>query len=58
MVDKTNVYLGSRAGQFYAIDRVTGKLRWQYSLGSAVYGEPRSSGDDLLWFPKTPPYGC
>ena len=47
LVDKSKAYWGSRSGQVYAVDRNSGKLRWQYPLDSPVPGTPCSCGDDL-----------
>jgi outer membrane protein assembly factor BamB len=38
--DAFTVYAGSRDGFIYAIDRKTGKLRWQTGIGSSVMAAP------------------
>ncbi|HET6572279.1 MAG TPA: PQQ-binding-like beta-propeller repeat protein, partial [Fimbriiglobus sp.] len=38
--DARSVYAACRDGSVYAIDRVTGKLRWRRSLGSALSAGP------------------
>lgn len=42
LVDKKNVYFGTAAGEFCAIERATGKLVWKFSTGKAVHSSPAS----------------
>ncbi len=35
--DSKNVYIGTAAGTFYALDQLDGKTVWQYSTGSAIH---------------------
>jgi outer membrane protein assembly factor BamB len=39
-VDAEHVYVGSRDGHCYALDRATGKTVWKQALGSPVVGNP------------------
>jgi outer membrane protein assembly factor BamB len=48
--DAFSVYAGCRDGNLYAIDRKTGKLRWQAGIGSSIMSAPavaESSGFPL-----------
>lgn len=38
------VYFGSGDGHIYAVDAVTGKLRWSYKTGDVVHSSPAVSG--------------
>jgi len=51
------VYVGSGNGNIYAIDAVTGTLKWNYATGNSVFSSPAvsngvvyvGSGDGYLY---------
>jgi len=49
-VDDTGVYVGSTDGKLYALDRVTGKIRWQYFAGVPLLTAPGLTGDTVYQF--------
>lgn len=42
------VYIGSRDNSVYALDRLTGTIRWQFDAGGRVYGGIAVVGDTLV----------
>jgi outer membrane protein assembly factor BamB len=44
-VDDTGVYVASTDGKLYALDRVTGKIKWQYFAGTPLLVPPALTSD-------------
>jgi len=47
VVDRGRVYFGSGDGNVYAIDAVSGGLRWKFKTGDVVHSSPAIAGDTL-----------
>lgn len=43
------VYFGSGNHNFYALDKLSGKLRWQFKTNGAVHADPLIHGDKVLF---------
>ena len=50
-VDKNGiVFVGSTDGNFYAIDGVTGTVKWKYAVGAAINSSPAIGSDGAVYF--------
>jgi outer membrane protein assembly factor BamB len=50
LVDSKNCYFGSSDGTFYAIERETGKVRWQYFAGPPLEASPQQSDTSIYQY--------
>jgi outer membrane protein assembly factor BamB len=49
LVDGTTVYVGTDAGEMYALDALTGTVKWQYASKGQVLRAPTPVGDMLVF---------
>ncbi|MGH8313667.1 MAG: PQQ-binding-like beta-propeller repeat protein [Steroidobacterales bacterium] len=47
VIDRGRVYFGSGDGNVYALDEVTGALRWKFHTADVVHSSPAIAGDTL-----------
>jgi outer membrane protein assembly factor BamB len=51
--DNSTLYFGANKGGIYAVDRIDGALRWQYSIVGSIYSSPALDATDTLYTGST-----
>jgi outer membrane protein assembly factor BamB len=51
--DNSTLYFGANKGGIYALNRIDGSLRWQYSIVGSVYSSPALDATDTLYTAST-----
>jgi len=51
--DNSTLYFGANRGGLYAVNRVDGTLKWQYSIVGSIYSSPALDATDTLYTGST-----